>query len=193
MKIKEPASKQPIPPHAKRVFKGKIFDVYHWEQKLFDGSTATFEKIKRQDTVNVFPVTKEGKIILSQQRQPGGKGFIGCLGGRIDKGETPLETAKRELLEEAGLKAKTWLLWDARHLLGKIDWAIYTFVAKDLKKVGKIQSDAGEKIKLIQVSFEQFLKTVTRDNYRDIEIALMLLKAKEDPKKLSKIKELLLK
>src|SRR5215467_9321922 len=32
-----------IPEHAERVFQGKIFDVYQWPQKLYDGSTATFE------------------------------------------------------------------------------------------------------------------------------------------------------
>ncbi len=36
-----------IPPNAKRVFKGIIFDVYQWQQKMFDGSKETFEMLKR--------------------------------------------------------------------------------------------------------------------------------------------------
>lgn len=46
MRIERPVSRQPIPDHAKCVFKGVIFDVYQWEQKLYNGTTTTFEKLK---------------------------------------------------------------------------------------------------------------------------------------------------
>ncbi|HUW21453.1 MAG TPA: NUDIX hydrolase [Candidatus Bathyarchaeia archaeon] len=186
---RRPLSKQPIPENAKRVFQGKIFAVYQWEQKLFDGTKTIFEKIKRPDTVNVFPVTNKGKIILSKQRQPGDQPFVGCLGGRIDKNETPLQAAKRELLEEGGFKAKKFILWEASHLLEKIDWVIYNFIAKDLIKVDKTITDPGEKIELFSVTFDQFLKIITQDNFRDIEIALKLLKIKENPNELEKVRQ----
>lgn len=71
MTIKRPASKQPIPQTAKRVFEGKLFDVYQWDQELFDGKTITFEKLKRPDTVNVIPITTDGQIVISEQEQTG--------------------------------------------------------------------------------------------------------------------------
>lgn len=58
------------------MFKGVIFDVYQWEQEMFDGTTQTFEKLKRPDTIMVIPVTEDGKIILTEQEQPGKKPFI---------------------------------------------------------------------------------------------------------------------
>ena len=70
MNIERPKSNQPIPPDAKKVFSGVLFDVYQWEQKMFDGSVATFEKLKRPDTVVVFPVLPNGRIILTEQEQP---------------------------------------------------------------------------------------------------------------------------
>src|SRR3989344_90768 len=103
MEIKRPKSKQPIPENAKRVFRGVIFDVYQWEQEMYDGTRTIFEKLKRPDTVVVFRVLPDGKIILTEQEQPGGKGpFIGATGGRVDEGEDILAVAKRELLEESG-------------------------------------------------------------------------------------------
>ena len=60
MTIEKPQSKQPIPINAKKVFQGIIFDVYQWEQKLFDGTVATFEKLKRPDI----------DIVLCQAEQP---------------------------------------------------------------------------------------------------------------------------
>src|SRR3990167_320504 len=148
MKIKRPKSKQPIPDNAKKVFEGVLFDVYQWEQELFDGTKTTFEKLKRPDTVVVFPVLDNGKIILTKQKQPGKESFIGATGGRVDKGEDVLEAAKRELLEESGYTASKFILWDARHPTSKIDWVVYTFIAKGLKKVANINLDAGEKISL---------------------------------------------
>lgn len=190
MDIKRPSSKQPIPHNAQRVFKGKIFDVYQWEQEVFDGNKITFEKIRRTDTVNVLPITNDGKIILSEQEQPGIEPFVGVIGGRVDKGENPLDAAKRELLEETGYEAKEFILWDAIQLTEKIDWAIYGFIAKGLRKVKDPQVDSGEKIKLKPVSFGEFIKLAAQENYRDVEIALKLFKISQNPEELEKTREL---
>lgn len=190
VRIKRPVSRQPIPKHAKCVFEGKIFDVYQWRQKLFNGKSAVFEKIKRVDTVGIFPITSDKKILLSKQTQPGESPFIGAFGGRIDEGEDPLKAAKRELLEETGLGADRWILWSAEQFFSKIDWAIYNFIAKDLKKASDPKPDAGEKIETIAVSFEKFLKIVAQENYRDTEVSLRLFRIISNPKELRKIKKM---
>ena len=134
MKITRPISKQPMPENAKLVFKGVVFDTYQWEIDGYDGSKKTFEKLKRPDTAMVVPVTEDGKIILGIQEQPNKPLFTGLIGGRFDEGEEPLEVAERELLEETGYKAKEWLLLDAVQPVSKIDWAVYTFIAKGVRK-----------------------------------------------------------
>lgn len=141
MSIVRPISDQPLPEHAKKVFSGKLFDVYQWEQELYDGGKATFEKLKRPDTVIVFPVLDNGKILLTHQEQPGQALFIGTPGGRVDEGEDVLEAAKRELLEETGYEASELILWDARQPFTKIDWAVYTFIAKGLKRISESSLD----------------------------------------------------
>ncbi len=192
MKITRPFSRQPIPKNAKRVFKGVIFDVYQWQQKLFDGTFKTFEKIKRQDTVNVIPITEDGKIVLCEQEQPGSETFVGALGGGIDNNENPLETAKRELLEETGYEAKEFILWDSVQFIDKMDWAIYTFIAKGCKRVSNQTTDAGEKIKLLFLTFDEFLKIVAQKNYRDSEIAIKIFQTLYDPAKLEETRKLFL-
>ncbi len=192
MNILRPPSPQPIPPHAKKVFQGKIFSVYQWEQKMFDGSIKIFEKIKRPDTVNVFPVTPEGKIILTQQEQPGREPFIGAAGGIIDSGEDPLSAAKRELLEETGYETEEFILWYAVQRQTKIDWVIYTFIAKKLKKVSDLKLDSGEKISLLEVTFDEFIRLTTQDNYRDGEIALKIFQLQNQPQKFSQLRQLFL-
>ena len=116
--------KQPIPPDAKKVFKGIIFDVYQWEQQLFDGTTATFEKLKRDDNAIVIPVTSDKKIITLEQEQPARLPFLSFPGGKVEDGEDPAAGAKRELREETGYTPQKLSLWYASQPVCKIDWAV---------------------------------------------------------------------
>lgn len=192
MEIKRPQSKQPIPDHAKLVFKGKLFDTYQWEQEMFDGSTETFEKLKRPDTVVVFPVLDDGRIILTEQEQPGKAPFMGATGGRVDEGEDILTAAKRELLEESGYEAEEFILWDSQHPTSKIEWVVYTFIAKGLKKVADLHLDAGEKIKLKPVTFEELTEIATNrhDKFYEKEVIIKFFEAKLNPEKMKELREL---
>jgi len=190
MNIIRPASKQPIPDNAKKVFNGVLFDVYQWEQEMFDGTTAIFEKLKRPDTVVVFPVTDDGKIILTKQEQPGKEPFIGAAGGRVDEGEDILTAAKRELLEETGYEALEFVLWDARHPTSKIDWVVYTFIAKGIKKISDLNLDAGEKIILYPVNFDEFIEVGVGEKFSEKEIVSRLYEAKLDPIKKEELRGL---
>lgn len=122
------------------------------------------------------PITGDGKIILTEQEQPGRIRFIGTIGGRIDPGEGPQSAAARELMEEAGLAAGRLILWDAVQITEKLDWAAFTFIAKDLKPVNKTLSDVGERIKLVEATFDEYMEIIAKDDYRDTEIALKLLR-----------------
>jgi ADP-ribose pyrophosphatase len=192
MAIERPHANQPIPANAKRVFKGVIFDVYQWEQEMFDGSRAIFEKIKRADTVVVFAVLPDGKIILTKQEQPGRPPFVGATGGRIDEGEDVLTAAKRELLEESGYIAEEFLLWDARFPVGKIDWVVYTFIAKGLKKVADLDLDPGEKIELITLTLDELIDTALdkKSHFAEQEILEKFIEAKHIPEKKKELEEL---
>lgn len=147
-----------IPAKAKKVFKGIIFDVYQWPQKMFDGSITTFERVVRQNTVVIIAIIKN-KVVLVKQMQPGTGWYYDLPSGRMDKkGESPKNAALRELLEETGLKPKTIRLWKTYSPSGKVWQKVYFFVAQDCKIVAKQKLDPGEKIKVSYLNFDDFLK-----------------------------------
>jgi 8-oxo-dGTP pyrophosphatase MutT (NUDIX family) len=169
-----------IPPTATKVFSGIIFDVYQWEQEMFDGTTQIFEKLTRQDTASVIAVTKQKKILITDQEQPGAyKGF--CLpGGRVDKGEIPLETARRELLEETGFSGDTWELFRDFARYSKIDYCFYVYIAKGVTKKVEPKLDSGEKIEVKELTFDEFMDVLIDEKFEDNDLALHILRLQKD-------------
>lgn len=192
MELTRPAAIQPIPEHAKKVFSGVIYDVYQWQQKLYDGSETTFEKIKRVDTISVIPVNDRGEVVICKEQQPGYGTFYGTLGGRIEPGESPLEAAARELKEEAGLEAQTYVEWFSHQPVTKIDWVVYNLIAKGLKpSLGGQNLDKGENIELLYVTLDEWIEIAQQDDFRDKDIAYELLTCKLNQEKMDRLKKLL--
>lgn len=180
-----------IPKEAKKVFEGIIFDVYHWKQKMFDGSTATFEALKRPDTIQIIPA-QDGKILLAFEEQPNRVATYTFVGGRVEKGEDQITAAKRELLEETGLESNDWELYKVYDIESKIEWSVYLYFARNCKKVAEPHLDAGEKIEVRAVNFEEFLKITSDEKFWGTEIAIDIFRMKEDKEKLEEFRNKLL-
>ena len=184
-------NKNQLPKNAKLEFKGEIFEVWQWKQKTFDGSVEIFEKLKRPDTAQVIPVVGN-KILIQKQRQPDkSKSFISIPGGRCELNEKPLNSAKRELLEETGCASKNWKLWKRQNPVGKIIWTVYTYIAKDCFYKKSPELDTGEKITTRLVSFEEFLMLSEDTTFHESELKSSLLRARFDKKFRKEFYELL--
>jgi ADP-ribose pyrophosphatase len=185
------AKRSSLPPNAKKVFSGKIFEVWQWEQNMFDGSTATFERLKRPDTVQVIVVVGDSILIQKEEQPDSSRPFTALPGGRCEAGEEPLEAAKRELLEETGYVSDDWSLWLEKNPVGKMEWTIYTFIARNCRKEQEPKLDAGERIRPHLISFDEFLALAEDDDFYSPDIALDMLKARFDPAAREALKSLL--
>lgn len=174
--------RKPLPKKAKRVFKGVIFEVWQWKQKMFDGSYQVFERLKRPDTCQVIPIVGD-KILIQMQKQPDVvKAFPSLPGGRRDEGETPLKAAKRELLEETGYASNEWKLWRKQEPYSKLIWTVYTFIASNCRKIQKTKGDSGEKTKPKLITFNEFLELSDNPDFYEKELVGVLHRARYDKK-----------
>lgn len=161
MKKLVPADANLIPETAKKVFQGEIFSVHQWQQAMFDDSKATFEMLRRADTVEVICIDNDQIIVLDEEQPHTGKRTnFPC--GRVDDTDTTLlEAAKRETLEEVGMQFANWKLVDVRQPVTKIEWFIYTYVATNKTSQIAPKPDVGEKIEVKHCSFEKVKQLVS--------------------------------
>lgn len=83
------------------------------EVRLPDGAQIEYGVLESAGFSAVVPVTEEGSVVLVRQwRQPVGGFTLELPGGGVDKGKSPREAARRELLEETGYRAE-----DLSHLV----------------------------------------------------------------------------
>jgi len=65
--------------------------------------------IRHPGSAVMMAVDEKGRVLLVRQYRLPAAGYLWELpAGTMDEGETPLQTAKRELIEETGLRAKKW-------------------------------------------------------------------------------------
>ena len=86
-----------------KVLSAHAFDVLKVHFRLPDGREHAYDLVAHPDAVTLLPITKAGEVILVSQYRIGAQGFLLELpAGVMDSGESPLESARRELREETG-------------------------------------------------------------------------------------------
>lgn len=182
---------KPVPPIAKKVFQGKIFAVWQWEQELYDGSFATFERLSRPDYAFGVGVLDDGQILLLHDEQPDREAVLTPAGGKVDPGEGPEEAVRREFLEETGYEIGELKHWFAYRASTKIDFVTYGYIARKLTRKEEAHPEPGERITEVMYSFEDFLKLGQNPMLRDWGVKVQLLEAQIDPKKKEDLRKLL--
>jgi len=148
--IKKPTVKKRISELKSKKFSFQINRII-----LPNGHEGDYGSIIHPGAALAVPITKEGNIvILRQYRFAVSRYLLEFPAGTLEKGETPLNSIKREIKEETGYKAETW---DKLGVLvpapGYADEEIHLFLARDLSKLEKIPSgDLDEDIEVLILS-----------------------------------------
>ena len=93
------------PMKQKLVFKGKLLKLFSGPIDLPNGRTGYFEEVRHPGAALVVPFLGEDAIVcIRQYRAVIGKYLWELPAGTLNRGETPLECARREVTEETGYK-----------------------------------------------------------------------------------------
>lgn len=158
------------------VFSGKLLNVISDRVRLVNGSESIREYIHHPGAAMVAAFLDPHTLLFERQfRYPLRRHFIELPAGKIDPGEDPLDTAKRELREECGYEAGEW-----RHLatlhpgIGYTDERIELYLARDLRHVGHAL-DPDEFLEVFPLSIEEALEWVRQGRITEAKAVTGLL------------------
>ena len=159
---------------------GKLSTVRIDEFRYEDGETAEREIVAHPGAVGV--VAHDGEVVY-MVRQPREaveeEALLELPAGKLDvEGESPLECAQRELVEEVGVEAAAWEeLTRFYSSPGFTDEQVHLFLATELTEVGA-QPTEGERIELVEVPLVNLDPAIEECEDAKSLIGLLLLRSK---------------
>ena len=171
----------------KSVFRTKLFTVKAVNFVNKNGKNKIYYNVERAPAVSIFPLTDSYEIyLISQYRYMLESTVLEAVSGYIEKKETIIAAAKRELMEETGIVAHQW------EELSRIEMAASVFsgrvnllLAKNLY-IGKKSLDDDEEISLVKMPLMQAVEKVMLGeiNHAASVIGILLLDKLKREKKL---------
>lgn len=149
-------------------FHGNFIELYKDIVKMPDGKEATREYIKHSGAACIIAINENNEVIIEHQYRYSVKEVLLELpAGKIDNGENPLQCAKRELAEETGYQAKTWIeLGVCLPCIAYSTEIITYFVATELI-LGEANLDEGEFIEVSTMPIEELINMAYNGKIKD--------------------------
>lgn len=167
---------------------GKFLKVENHIVELSDGTIIDdWSWVVAPDFVLVVAITPDGKFVCFRQTKYAVNGVtLAPVGGHIEPGEDPLLAAKRELIEETGYEAETWMFLGKYPVMANRGGGTgYLYLAQDARWVIEPDSDDLEEQELILLDFDEVEQAIEQGSFNVITwttcvaLALLHLKAQK--------------
>ena len=166
--------------NSRKTHVGEQISVRVDEFRFPDGSTSEREIVAHPGAVVIAAHDDEVVFMVRQPREAiGEEAFLELPAGKLDQeGETPLEAAKRELVEEVGVEASDWeKLKSVYTSPGFTNEEAHLFLATGLRRVDP-QPTEGERIEIVEVPLAELDDVI--DECADAEslVGLLMLRSR---------------
>lgn len=161
------------------LFQGRIFKVVERKQIGRSGKTLTRQVVVHPGAVGIVPILPDGRVALIDQfRITFERNIFEIPAGTREPGEDPMETAKRELIEETGFRAdKMELLVPIYTSPGILQEELVLYLATGLTE-GESALEDGERITLAPKTWQEIDKMIDGGEIVDAKSIAGLLLAK---------------
>ncbi len=138
------------------IYKGRVIDVRVDEVEMEPGRVFKRDVVAHPGAVVIMPIDEQGRILwITQYRYAAGKTLLELPAGTLEEGESPAETARREIIEEVGFAAETWKeLGGFYSAPGFCSEYLYAYLATDLSE-DFADGDEDEDIEVLPLSLEE--------------------------------------
>ena len=162
----------------KEVFEGQIFSVYLDQAQIGDGSIRPREVVEHSGGVCVVAVDDDRNVYMVRQfRYAYDRVILEIPAGKLEYGEDPLSAAKRELEEEIGVRAESWIsLGDVWPTPGFCDEVQHLYLARGLI-FGETHPDEDEFLEQVQMPFAQAFAMAADGRMQDSKSVVAILRA----------------
>lgn len=164
----------------RRIYDGRLIQLDQETVSLPNGNEVELDIVHHPGGAVITALNGHDEVCLLRQFRHATGGYIWELpAGCIDAGDaSPLETARRELEEEAGLRAGQWReLGSIFTTPGFCDEVLYLYLARDLEHTGTAHGE-DELIEVRWLPFDGALRMVMDNEIRDAKSVAGLLKAR---------------
>jgi len=160
---------------SERLYAGRVLNLRIDNVEQPDGRLRKVEVVEHSGGVVVIAQPTPAEIVLVKQyRHPTGSELWEAPAGMIERGEPPIETAHRELIEETGYRAESLrYLWSIYTTPGFCTERIYFFVATGLTP-GEAHPEEDEHFELRVFSLDEAWALVENDELRDAKTQIAL-------------------
>ncbi len=159
------------------IFNGKILHVIHDEVELEDGSRSMREVVRHPGGVCVAALDSEDNLLFVRQfRYPYSEVVLELPAGKLEKGSTPLENGKRELLEETGAVGFNYIsLGQVYPSPGYTDEIIHLYACR-VKEQSENRPDKGEFLNVEKIPLKKAAEMVLNNQVFDAKTQIAVLK-----------------